>query len=57
MEASWDFEQARAMAKRYGFAEFEEVPAKEMQCAKEDSEFWKLHLEHPGFICVTATKQ
>lgn len=57
MEASWDLEQSKGVAKRYGFHSFEVVPVGKMQRVKEDPEFWKLHLEHPGFVCVTAIKQ
>ena len=57
MEANWDFEQAKAMAERHGFQQFEVVPAEEMECVQEDPVFWRSHVERPEFICVTAVKE
>lgn len=57
MEASWDFEQSRALAAKHGFEDFAKVPEDEMGVVKSDPEFWSLHLKDPMIICVTARKR
>ena len=57
MEASWDFEQSKALAAKHGFVDFGKVPEAEMEVVKKDPEFWSLHLKDPMIICVTARKE
>ena len=56
MMASLDFDQARKMAERYGFVDFQKVEEREMNVVKSDPEFWKMFWSDPIWICVTATK-
>lgn len=56
MEAHYDLNQARAMAKKFGFVGLDVVPTAEMSIVKEHSEFWQEFLDHPSFCCVVGTK-
>lgn len=51
-----DFEKAKLMARRYGFAEFRMVVDSDGEVVKRDPEFWEAHLKDPVWICVEATK-
>ena len=56
MARSLDFEQAKELAKQYGFVDYQRVPESKLEVVKNDPEFWQLHLDDPAWICVTATK-
>jgi toxoflavin synthase len=56
MEASWDFEQSKALATKYGYVDFERVPDEQLSIVKQDREFWDMHLADPMIICVVAKK-
>lgn len=56
MSECMDFEKAKLMARRFGFAEFRKVVEEEGEIVKKEPEFWKLHLEDPVWICVEARK-
>lgn len=57
MHDSMDLEQSKETAKKHGFTGFETVPAKEMQVAQSQGEFWQLYLDDPFFVVITATKE
>lgn len=56
MAECMDFEKARLMARRYGFAELKMVVESEGEVVKKDPEFWEEHLKDPVWICVEAVK-
>lgn len=56
MEANFNLELSRAMAKKHGFNHLEVLPVAEMPVVKADPDFWKEFLAHNVFICVTGTK-
>ncbi|RMZ85698.1 hypothetical protein DV736_g6553, partial [Chaetothyriales sp. CBS 134916] len=57
MEAHYDLNRARAMAKKFGFGDLEVVPTAEMPVIKENREFWQDFLDHPSFCCVAGVKE
>jgi len=57
MEAHYDIDQARAMARKFGFDGLSVVPAAEMPCVKEQPEYWQAFLDHPSFCCVIGNKK
>ena len=56
LSESMDFEKSKLMARRFGFAEFKKAVDEEMEVVKRDWEFWRMHVEDPVWVCVTATK-
>ena len=56
MSECMDFEKAKLMARRFGFAEWSKVVDEEGEVVKSDPGFWEEHLRDPVWICVVATK-
>jgi len=54
MEASYTLNDD--IPRQHGFVDIRVLPSEDMEIVKSDTEFWKMYLEDPNFVLVTARK-
>ena len=56
IEAHYEIDQTRAIAKKLGIPKLDEVSPAETAVVKQDKEFWQAFVDQPSFYCVVGTK-
>lgn len=56
IEAHYDIDRTRAIAKKMGIPKLDEISPAETAVVKKDEQFWQDFVELPSFYCVVGTK-